>query len=707
MVNMGLKNITLKHYYDSDEDDILNDFYIPALKESCVYYRLAGFFSSSSLAAAARGIKGLIENDGEMKLITGAVLSKQDIEAIKKGIERPEEVIERVAIKSLDEIEDEFVRDHVRALSWMVAQKKLDIKIAIVVDDEGIPVDKENINQRGIFHQKVGIFEDAEGNKLSFSGSDNESATAWKNNIEEFKVFRSWISAEGPYLEADLKRFKKFWYGNALRARVIDIPTAVREKLVKMAPSNIKELDLDRWKQTKKIIFRPYQKTAIERWIDSNKKGIFEMATGTGKTFTALGCLDRVLKEEKRLVAVIVCPYNHLIKQWSKEIDKFGLKIDKIIADSSNPKWKNELADYLLDIKSEIRDKIVVLTTHDTFPRDDFTKIIRLSPVNLFLIVDEVHGIGSPIRKTGLIEDYKYRLGLSATPKRWLDDEGTEYIFEYFGEVVYGFSLKDAINTINPDSGETYLTPYIYKPYFIELSEDEILEYERETKKIARSYYRTKNEKEKRNLFSLLLIKRQKIIVNAANKFKALSEILNKMDKVSHCLIYCSPKQIDKVQEILNERNIVQHKFTLEEGTKPEDRYGGISEREFILKKFAEGNYQALVAMKCLDEGVDIPPARTAIILASSGNPRQYIQRRGRILRNYPGKDYAIIYDIIVAPPFSDDVDEEIWELERKIIKKELKRYKEFAYLALNKMECLNKIENLERKYRVVVTTDW
>jgi superfamily II DNA or RNA helicase len=709
---MTLKDVNLKHCYDSDEDDILNEFYIPVLKNSFKYQRLAGFFRSSTLAVAARGIQGLLENNGEMQLIAGAVLSKQDVDAIKEGIENPEKIIEKSMINDLSSIEDEFVKDHINALSWMIAKKKLEIKIAIVTDDSGKPLDRENIEQRGIFHQKIGIFEDNNGNNVSFSGSVNESASGWKTNIEDFNVFRGWVDTEKSYLEADIKRFNKFWHGDAIRARIIDMPTAIHKELIRMAPSDYKQLNLIRWsekkkKDEKKITLRPYQNEAISKWYESDNNGIFEMATGTGKTFTALGCLKKILNENKRLVTVIACPYGHLIKQWRKEILNYGLNNDIIIADSSNPKWKNELANYLFDIKNKIKDNLIVLTTHDTFPSNDFIKIIKTSPVKIFLNIDEVHGIGAPIRKTGLIEEYQYRLGLSATPKRWLDTEGTEDIFDYFGDVVYEFSLKKAINTINPETGKTYLTPYEYKPYFVELSEDELIEYEKITTKIARAYYKSKDKHEKSDWFNLLCIKRQKIIVDAVNKIATLNQILDEIGRIEHCLIYTSPYQIDQIQDLLNVRGIIQHKFTMKEGLKPDSKYSGLSEREFLLNRFADGKYQALVAMKCLDEGVDVPPARTAIILASSSNPRQYIQRRGRILRNYQGKDKAVIYDLIVTPPHSKDVDKEIWNLERKIIKKELKRYKEFAYLALNRMECLRKIESLEERYKIVVTVDW
>ena len=193
------------------------------------------------------------------------------------------------------------------------------------------------------------------------------------------------------------------------------------------------------------------------------------------------------------------------------------------------------------------------------------------------MIVDEVHGIGAPIRKTGLIEEYSFRLGLSATPRRWLDQEGTKEIFTFFDDVVFSFSLKNAINTANPETGKTYLTPYEYKPNFIELSDDELIEYDKITSKIARTYHKTKDNAERVELFNLLCIKRQKIIIDAINKFNTLNKILDEIGDVKYCLIYCSPNQINQVQNILNKNGIIQHKFTLKERTKPEDKYSGVS----------------------------------------------------------------------------------------------------------------------------------
>lgn len=714
---MSLKDLKLKTAYDSDEDDILNGFYIPALSESIIYKRLAGFFTSTSLAIAAKGIAKFITNNGKIYMITNVVLSKEDYEKIKEITEKPFiEKAEIEFIKSLDKIENELIKDHVKMLGWMIKNQKLEIKVAVVKEGAGIQ------------HQKTGILEDGKGNVISFSGSDNETKMGWIGNIEEFHVFCNWKEGDEKHIKEDIERFDKFWNDKAIKTRIYSVSEAVNKKLIRIAPKNDKEFERlsekvnkqlfeknkekiekkkiikVKEKEETKIILRDYQKKAIKNWFKNDCKGIFEMATGTGKTFAALGCLKKLLEKEKKIITIIVCPYGHLIQQWKENIQQFNISTDIIIADNSNSNWKNELVDYILDIRNDISEKLIILTTNVTFSMKSFINITKEIEEKSFLIVDEVHSIGAPQRKEGLLKNYCFKLGLSATPRRWLDEEGTKDIFDFFGDTIFEFSLKKAINTINPNTGETYLCPYEYKPYFVELTEEELSEYEKETEKIAKSYYLSKDKEKRRQWFTLLCIKRQKIIKNAKNKFKMFEKILNNIGKIKNCLIYCSPKQIDEIQKILNsyeKQNIIQHKFTNKEGVIPKEKFGGISEREFLLQQFAKGKYDVLVAMKCLDEGVDVPPVKIAIILASSGNPKQYIQRRGRVLRHYPGKEKAIIYDIIVVPIISDSIDPNFLELERKILKKELIRYKEFANAAKNTLECLNKIYDIEEKYHL------
>lgn len=707
---MALRDLDIKKFYDSDSDDILNSFYIPALSSSIKYQRLAGFFSSSSISIAARGIAGLITNKGKMELICSPKLKREDIEAIMEGTKNRIDVIEKSILEDLETLEDELVINHVKALGWMVANALLEIKVAIVTDLNKRPLNHIEASQSGIFHQKVGILQDAEGNKISFSGSDNESATAWQRNIEEFKVFRSWDETEKAYLEADCDKFFKFWYGKAKRAEVIDVPNAVRKKLIEIAPSNIDTLKLVRYtskKKEKEIKLWNHQIEAIDRWFKNNKKCIFEMATGTGKTFAALGCLKRLALDEKKLITIIACPYSHLIKQWHDDLNEFGINIDSIIADSTNAKWKDDLANYIRGINNDVNEKIVIFTTHDTFCSKDFIYITNMAKDSkFFLIGDEVHGMWSEERKKGFIGGYQFRLGLSATPSRWFDPEGTSELLDYFNikseEDKFVFSLEDAIKTVNPYTGQSYLTPYEYKPYFCELTEEEFAEYIRETKRLTKLYHSSKDNKGKIELFNLIAIKRQAIIKKAINKYNIFQEILADIKDLQHCLVYCESEQIEEVQKILYNNNILYHKFTKDEDTKPRKEYGGMSERDDLLLKFVEGKFQVLVAIKCLDEGVDIPQAKIGILLASTGNPRQYIQRRGRLLRRFSGKAKAIIYDILVLPLLGAKIDKDLMELEKRILRKEFQRYEEFSKIGMNKLDCIKKILEIEKSCNLI-----
>ena len=692
---MGLKGIKIEESYDSEYDNILKEFYIPALSNSISYKRLCGEFSSSTLAIAARGIIELIKNGGSIQLICGSKFSKSDIETIQTFNNSPEEILENRFFKELDELEDEFVKDHLKAFGWMLANNLIEIKIAVPNDLSTSSLDNDYIQRFAIFHQKVGIFEDNKGDKITFSGSHNESLLGWKYNIEEFKVFRSWIIGDKKKYEADIRKFENYWTGISNRSKIISLPDAIKEKIIEIKPDSLEQLNLERWVieelAQKRVILRSYQKDAIKAWKENDCKGIFEMATGTGKTFTALGCLEDLLQTHKKLITIITTPFNHLITQWMGEIEKFELKANIVVADSTKRNWKDKLFDEIIDINIDSDNLLIVLTTHNTFSSEDFASILHESKAPLLLIADEVHGIGAPKRRIGLIKNYRYRLGLSATPKRWFDPEGTKSIYSFFDKVVYNFPLKEAIGK--------FLTEYEYRPYFVSLTEEEIDTYEKITKKIAKAFFNTKNDQEREEYYSLLCINRQKIVKNAENKFKVLEEITQENPNLEYALVYCSSEQIERVQQILMEKDIIQHRFTQKEGTKPKDEYGGISERDYLIKNFEDKTIKALVAIKCLDEGIDIPQARFAIMMSNSGNPREYIQRRGRILRKHSGKSHAIIYDIIVKPIFKEIIDPNLIILEKKIFMKELIRFREFADIALNAISSRKTLDKIEEEF--------
>jgi len=691
---LTLKNLDFKFVYDSDEDDILNDFYIPVLSKTIKYKRLCGTFSSTSLAIAARGISELIKNDGCMEIICSSKFNENDIEMIKQSYSSPEEITVSKFTDEFDNLEEGFIFDHVRALGWLLANNLLKIKIAIPYNTLGFPLSAVIIKEMAMFHQKVGILEDKEKNIVTFSGSQNESLLGWTANIEGFKVFRSWISEHDEFLKGDLKRFNKFWEQNAVRTKIIDLPSAIFTKLVECAPKNKEEIKLEKYYldeiKSKHIKLRPYQKEARDKWFDDGCKGIFKMATGSGKTFTALSCLNKLFEIEDKLIAVIACPLKHLVTQWAKEIDNFGIDIKKVIIPSRN--WKSILNNYIMDIELGIRSKIIILTTHTTFSKSDFYNIFSEIKTPTLSIIDEVHGIGAPDRRKGLRNFYNYRLGLSATPERPFDPDGTDAIFEFFIKITDEYPLRLAIGT--------FLTEYNYYPHFISLTDKEIKKYEEKTEEIRRNYYKSKDDKEKEKHFARICSERADVVKNASNKYSILKEILKQYPEISHCLIYCSPAQLKEVGDILSNSNIKAHKFTQDEDPKPSSKYKGKSERDFLKDNLANGVLQVLIAIKCLDEGVDIPQAKIAIMMSNSGNPREFIQRRGRVLRLYPDKKIADIHDIIVIPQ-KGAINEELKAIEQKIFSKELNRYREFSDMAKNRVYCKKVIEEIEDDHSI------
>lgn len=435
------------------------------------------------------------------------------------------------------------------------------------------------------------------------------------------------------------------------------------------------------------IKLRDYQIEAIDSWFNNDCRGIFEMATGTGKTFTALSCFKQLSDTKDRLLTVIACPQSHLIDQWINELKKFH-NGPIITASGKNYKWKKDFKNLYTDYYLGLVDKAVVLTTHISLSSDYFLETIQEFDVDILLIVDEVHGIGSEKQMFALNECYDYRLGLSATPARWFDDFGTHVIEQFFGGVVFEFDIERALNEFNPDTGKTYLTPYIYNPILVDLTSEEFEKYTNYSKKIAAMMEAGEEIDEYGVKLEEYFFARQKIINNAEEKYTALINLLDEKPDIDKLIVFCSPQQIDKVQEILNEKRIIpQHRFTQEQSArkKKKDLY---SEREYLLKKFEDGSYRALVAIKCLDEGVDVPSAENAIIMSSTSNPREHVQRRGRILRNSPGKERAIIYDILVFP-------EETTVIGERIREKEISRYMGFATNAENSWECIKLLKKL------------
>ena len=698
---MGLRDIQFKPAYDSDEDDVLNEFYIPALSSSTRYRRLAGFFSSSALAVAARGIAGLIRNGGRMELVVGAKLRKVDVEAINRGIEDRERVIADMMIKDFNQIESEFVRDHVRALAWMVANNKLEIKVAIPLSAEAGSVGKID---EGMYHQKVGILSDDHDsqNVISFSGSVNESEMGWLHSIEEFKMFRGWIEGEDVYLKTDIDKFEKYWNGHAKRAIVMDIPTAVREKLIELAPETFDELHLERhYGPTKKKLW-PHQAEAIKAWVDNGYRGIFAMATGTGKTLAALSACGLA---PRSMVTLILVPTETILRQWAeKDIPSFD-KSAEIICCSSDFKWRELLPSKLAEIRrlgknwSPLR-RLYVLAIMKTASSAGFLLSWKgISEDNIQIICDEVHHVGAPTYQRCTEIPSSRRLGLSATPERCWDPEGSLKTIEYFGPTIYEYSLKDAIR-------DGRLSSYLYFPFFTFLDRLEFEEFYRLTEEIrkesSRLNPRTKKapsglETEKLPTTATLISshrlerlcqQRARIKKKAKDKIRVFGEILDSTS-ARPLIVFCEDdEQLVEVRQILEKKAPSFGIYT----SKRTDSW----QRGKVLDSFRKGELETLLAIRCLDEGLDVPECSGCIIIASSRSTREFVQRRGRILRRKSGK-VAVLNDIIVLPPKVKDIRE--MKVAETLIRQELERMKQLVDAADNWAEARNRIHMQLKPY--------
>ena len=648
--------------YNSANSDIVNDFYNKVLSESIYYDRISGFFNSTSLAVAAKGIDKFIKNNGHMRLICGAQLDEDDLKSINNSDDL-KNIIDKKFIDDYNSIEDELIRNHVKVLGWMVANEYLEIKIGINKKSDGS-------YSNGMLHSKIGIMYDEFGDSLLFNGSVNETAYGWRNNIESLKVFFSWKTPE--YMDGDKKDFENFWDGLDPSLAIFDVPKATKNKLIEIAPKSKKELDKIPLNNKPKL--RAYQNKALHSWLDNGMKGIFSMATGTGKTFTALSCFDKISNEKKQLMTVIICPQKHLISQWEQNLKICEYKGEILHAYGDNPKWSSEFLSYIGDLESGLIKKLVVFSTFNTFSREKFIDKINMYDGEILLIVDEVHGVGSTDFRNGLVEDkYNYRLGLSATPEIEDDFERTDLVYNYFGGIIYNYDLKKAIE-------KGFLTRYKYHPMFIDLNSEELNNYMDYTYKMSKFMGKKELTPREENTLRKYQRKRRNIINNAEEKMIFLKKFLKTHQDIKDLIIYCTEGQIVDIRRYLDELGISNHKFTGEESTK---KINGKSERDRILELFAKGHYQVLIGIKCLDEGVDVPSTKTAILMASTLNSRQHIQRRGRVLRKSPGKEFADIYDLIVFPNIKNEP-----EYIKRILKNEELRYDEYANLAYNYAEC-------------------
>jgi superfamily II DNA or RNA helicase len=701
---------------------MVKSFYVPLLENAVLYKRAVGFFSSTALVEISKGICGLIRNGGSIQLVASPHLSEDDIEAIKNGYRLRDETIKRALFESLEEPKNYFERERLNLLSNLIADGRLDIKIAFA----------EAENMLGMYHEKMGLMYDEDGNIVAFAGSMNETSTAIFSNYEAIDVFCSWTKDRDRALRK-AEAFTRIWDNNELNIQVLDFPDVKKELIDKYKKSSI-DLSIDQKQLSNEaiifenyetrtgphvpedVVLYKYQTDAIDQWEKENYRGIFDMATGTGKTLTGLGAISRLSGNLRHKLAVfIVCPYQHLVEQWVDDIVRFNIR--PIIAYSSSHQrdWRERLENAVRDQKLNVKGCgfFCFVTTNATFSSTFVQEQISRIRGDALIVVDEAHNFGTTRLLSTLTNVFKYRLALSATLERHNDEEGTGKLKGYFGNKCIVYPLERAI-------AEHKLAPYKYIPVIVSLNDKELAKYDELSNSILRCIIQDKHgkkhlsEKGKR-----LAIERARVVAAAESKLDKLREIIKPYQRKSHLLVYCGAasllgeddeysntseediRQIDAVTHLLgNELNMKVSQFTAKED---------IDEREVLKKEFAKGdNLQALIAIKCLDEGVNIPNIRVAFILASTTNPKEYIQRRGRVLRLATGKDFAEIYDFITIPRPLEEVSsltESEANKDLTLVKNELNRAQEFARLSMNPMVAYSVMQQIRDIYHLYEDT--
>lgn len=654
----GFERLSLDTQYRTGERDPVEFFYRPCLSLAVCYARAVGYFRSSIFVIVGEPFLAFARRGGTVRLVCSPSITEEDANAIATGYAQRDDVIATALSRDIEALlADGALASRTKVLATLIKCGALDVRLAI------------RGNAAGIYHEKLGIFTDSADQRVSFVGSANETWSAWHadGNHESIEVFREWVNdVEAARVQGHAAHFERLWEGKVAGVDTISFPEAQRKQLLTVAEASIDDIA---WAAPSRHIPRraplPHQLAAIEAWENAGCRGIFEHATGSGKTFTAIIAIRRHLALGKP--ALVLVPSQLLLDQWREEIEQEIPEATLLVAGGGNSKW-NVRGRLRSHTSSAIDVQRIVVATMQTAATEAFLREIRGGP-HLLFVADEVHQLGSPFNARAMLIESGASLGLSATPVRAGDAEGTARIIDRFGPIILPtITLNDAIK-----SGR--LVEYEYHPHPVHLDEQEAGEWKKLTCQISLEVARSvKDDAGLRRLTDkarMLLIRRTRIAKKAKVKPGLVAGIIARGFSAGQSwLVYCEDSaQLGETMARL-----------VDLGLRPIEYHTGMSgDRNAAMEWFRKFG-GVLVSIKCLDEGVDIPAVSHAFILASSQNPRQFIQRRGRVLRKSPGKDLAVIHDAIVIPVDGNDEPEQI-----SLLKSELARALQFADSALNR----------------------
>ncbi len=664
---MTLDKLTLNCIYDKAYCNVAEEFYLPCMNNSSFYYRSTGYFSSSIYLIVWSTLQDFIDRGGHIRIICSPLLSNEDKAAIVDGVHsRSDEILSKQIMDELNELLKSDKIIPTKLLTCLVAKGIVDIKLAVMNNDS-------------IFHDKVGVFGDEMGNIVGFRGTMNETYKGLSSdgNSESVDVYANFSEASSDRERAKraFDSFKDLWNNEVPPIEVYDLPTSIRKKFLEISENeNFDDLlkaqinsqnSAKKTQDTRKL--RNHQSQALTSWYNYGRRGILEHATGSGKTFTAICAIRESLAKNE--IPFVLVPSTALLQQWKKELDFALSDVKPTIyqCGDGHTDWKKNLS-ILSRFVPDSTDKLIILSVMATASTNEFLSKFK-GGNHIFMVADEVHRLGSSKYRNILNIETGPRLGLSATPQRFGDPDGTYAIYSYFEHTLEPkYTLHDAIQ-------DNVLTQYKYYPTPVSLTPEEQDEWNAITKKIKkRSAILNNSSKQHGNYLSdntlkSLLIARSRILKNASEKVDAAIQIIEENYKEGQkWIVYCDniDNQLETVINRLSKRyRVLQYHSRLSD-----------DERKAVMNYF-DINGGILVSVKCLDEGVDIPSVSHALIMASSKNPREFIQRRGRVLRKYDGKQLAHLYDLIVMPFINEETTDADSGL--SIIESELARAIQFG----------------------------
>ncbi|EOW9238680.1 DEAD/DEAH box helicase family protein [Vibrio cholerae] len=690
-----LNRAGLKFSYSSENSSIVKDFYIPALKDAQCYYRAVGFFSSASLSIAARGLAPLLRSGGDMRLIIGYPVSAEDFEAIKRGVglnSQHTEIQKKISEFFLN-LEDDLECRRLDALSFLVSSGRLQIRFAL--------------RPRGMYHEKIGIISDSDGEKVAFIGSANETENALSDdlNSESINAYFSWYQEIYNLYGIDIEeRFEKLWYDNQpvtktipaskefierlaefhsgkCASEIIQALEGIETKILEDSQEKIGDLPkLPEYIGRHKYQLRTHQEVALKAWAENNYHGIMKLATGTGKTVTALHASTVLSNHQafnRGFCLIVSVPYQGLAEQWYEEMKAFN--IHGLLCYKSQSLWLQELKNRVSEFNLSLEPAFLALVVVNDTLRDNPSFLAEVNKINsdrIMFVGDECHNHAN-LKLLNKFPSARLRLGLSATPWSEREADKQELLESFYGEIVTEYGIEEAIE-------DGVLCPYDYHPVICKMNDEEADQYEHLTSSIAK-LEATKESGKLINEDALmhLYLNRTRLLGNLTSKLQALESLVSRQGIISHTLFYCGEGgyendvgddeyAIDEVTKILHRRGWRTSKFTSQQS---------LSLRKKIMNSFKNTEIDALVSKRVLDEGIDVPACTQAFIMASTRNERQYIQRRGRVLRKSLGKDKAVIYDFVAFPP----ENRTHINCFTSMMQQEKQRVDDFSLLSLNK----------------------